>query len=477
MLKATQRERVIAQLATKLGTTAVPLLGRILASGEIHAREAARGALGQLANELHTRTRVISELRAITLDAKHSDDAKVCALGLLSELGEHGAARFTDPVAIQRRSALALAAQLETPMDVANAADMMVRQLADRDVVQMLEVLLEVAPAAALRLSHELGVRLDIDPEQRAKIAAIVMPGRLQGAVPTTSDHRTRPTHVAVLVDADARIIVVATAKVNGEKRWRRWAVLIGGSGCIDDCLHEDATRDTSLDPTASLVANLCADGYRVASSELDHARTLVATAARRSVRAATSEGGPNRALASSYYLGRDLLDLADEHVVVDRVATPAPLSRALDLLAAGDFAEARSLLENCGPGAQANDGWIADWAGALGACYLALGDATAAVAPLERAIAAEPWPLHYWNLATALHLLGDSRGCHTALRRFVATSAHRTSLSDDPEQLHRLAHAERMVAELARIARLDRRRPRRSSRATAERSAKRKKR
>src|SRR5687768_9757868 len=119
---------VLERLARKLGATAIPLLGRELRQTDAFRREAARTALALLATT-DARVRVIRELRVVTGDTS-ADEAKVCALGLLAELGEHAAARFSDPAAIQRRSALALAAQLDGPSDVASAIDMMVRQLA-----------------------------------------------------------------------------------------------------------------------------------------------------------------------------------------------------------------------------------------------------------------------------------------------------------------------------------------------------------
>jgi tetratricopeptide (TPR) repeat protein len=465
------QQRSLALLVEKLGATCIPLLGRAMKTGITGRLEAARDAFAALASiDDAMRARVIAQLHAITGDSA-SDEIKVCALGLLAELGEHGAARFADPKAIQRRSAEALAAQLGSAGDIANAADMMVRQLGDTDVVQMLEALTEVAPDAAQRLGGELAQRLDIEPAQRARIAAVVA-STLPAPIEPSDSLRERPTHVAVLVDANARIVVVATRKIDGDRRprrpwrWRRWAVLIGDSGCIDGCLHEDAHAPAS-DPSAALIANLCADGYRVASNEHDHARTLVATAARRTARAGQ--------LTSSYYLGRDLLDLRDAHVVPALVErAPAPLARALDLLATGELAAARALLEQCPPDA------TGDVDGALGACLLALDQHAAAVAPLERAIACEPaWPLHHWNLAAALHRLGDARGCLQALRRFVATSAATTGLHDDPDQPQRLAHAELLLAEIQRIARLDRsdRRDRRRAtpaRATTKRRKKR---
>lgn len=438
--------RAIEQTIHTLGATAVPFLARTMRNGTPVTREAARNALAQLAGG-EARGRVLDALRAMTTDA--SDDIKVSALGLLAELGEPTAARFADPVAIQRRSAIALAAQLDTPAEIASAADMLVKGVPGRDVVQILEVLLEVAAGAAHRLAGELALRLDIDAEQRARIASTVAaapPAESPGLRPE------RPTHVAVLVDMehdgrDGRIIVVATRKCNGERRWRRWAVLISETGVIEDCVHEETVAG-NLDPTAALLSNLCGDGYRVVSSELDHARTLVATAARRTTR-------QDHALTSGYYLGRDLLDLRDAHVIAGAVEA-STLARAVELLADGDLEGARTQFEQCAPDVTTT----ADWSGGYGACLLALGDHAAAVAPLERAVGAEPtWPLHHWNLGVALHRVGDARGCHAALRRFLSTSQIPGGLVEDLAQPARVTHARQLIAEIERIARLDRKR------------------
>jgi tetratricopeptide (TPR) repeat protein len=447
----------IERITRRLGALAVPLLGRELRGADPRRRDAARDALACLAqideagrSGASVRARVIDELRGIASCAA-IDDAKVCALGLLAELGEHATARFADPSAMQRRSALALAAQLDTPADVASAADFMIRQLDPAELEQMLEILVEVAPAAARRLGDELAARLDVASEQRDRLAALVeaippaAEGRPRGA-PELPHRAARPAQVAVLVDAAARLVVVASRRAAGSRRWRRWAVLIGASGRIEDCLHEeDAGEPGDATP---LIANLCADGYRVASRELDHARAVVAKAAR------ATALDPDR-LTPAYYLGRDLLELGDAHLGDRRTGDPTALAlgRAVELLAAGDPARARALLQRCDPR-------HADVAGALAACLLAQGDDAGAISGaiehLARAIAAEPeWPLHHWNLAIALQRQGDAAGCYQALHRFISTSAAPSGLYADPEQPGRIACAERMLAELERAARL----------------------
>jgi len=442
---STSPQRTSAQverIALRLGVTAVPLLGRELRGPDPRRREGARSALATIASgEPRSRARVLDELRAIT-DGESCDEVKVCALGLLAELGERGEATFTDPTAIQRRSAVALAAQLGTDADVASAADLMVRQLADSDIIQMIEVMVEAAPAEAYRLANELAQRLDLAHDARDRITTTIASDTKPTLASGRARRTARPSQVAVLVDASARLVVVATRKVIGEKRWRRWAVLIGSHGRIDDCLHEEDAADDG----AALLASLCGDGYRVASTDLEHARTVVATAARLT---ASSASASSSALGSSYYLGRDLLELGDAHVAGRPSPIAATLGRAVELIGEGDLTRAEALLVRC-------DAENPDAAAALASIHLARREPAAAIDALGRALAVEPeWPLHHWNHAAALHQLGDATGCYHALRRFVTTSAAPSGLYGDPDQPSRVACAERMLADLERAARL----------------------
>lgn len=460
----------IERITRRLGPLAVPLLGRELRGADPRRRDAARDALAYLArigterspsegwSGAAVRSRVIQELRGVAARAE-SDDAKVSALGLLSELGEHATARFADPSAMQRRSALALAAQLDTPANVASTADLMIQQLGAGDLEQMLELLVEAAPTAARRLADELAARLDLPAAQRDRITGLVesiapVAPASAGTDPSTGTstdpgtaaaaprRATRPVQVAVLVDAAARLVVVVGRRAPGARRSRRWAVLIGAAGRIDHCFHEEAPGEAA--ESGPLIAELCADGYRVASQDPDHARAIVAKAAR------LTAIDPEQ-LCSAYYLGRDLLELGDAHLGDRRGGDPAALAlgRAIELLAAGEHTRARTLLARCDPRHP-------DVAAAMAACLLARGDDAEAVVHLTSAIAAEPdWPLHHWNLAIALQRQGDLDGCYAALRRFVATSAAPTGLFADPAQPGRVACAERMMIELERRARL----------------------
>ncbi len=439
----------VERLVHRLGATCVPLLGRELCHGDPRRRDAARAALAHLATT-DARPRVIGELRRIAASAA-ADDGKVCALGLLAELGERGTASFADPHAIQRRSALALAAQLDTQADVAAAADLMIRQLAPDDRLQLLAVMVQAAAPAAQRLAAELCVRLDLPAEHRERINEIVFgapdcdAAEVCAAVDAPAARPPRPTHVAILVDAAARLVVVASRKVAGERRWRRFAVLIHRDGHIEDCLHEDATDDH-----APLIANLVADGYRVASSDLERARGIVAAAARQTATAGLSADEPAR-LAGAYYLGRDLLDLGDAHLGGRAHAHPtsSTLGRAVELIADGEPARAQMLLARC-----AKDS--ADAVAAQAAALVAQGKLAEALPLLHRACELESqFALHYWNLASVLHQLADRDGCMAALRRFLHASSTPSGLIADPDQPARVGLAHRMVADLQRAARL----------------------
>jgi len=430
----------VERVVTRLGATCVPLLGRELCERDSRRREAARIALAQLAVKTPARARVVAELRRIAA-SDACDDGKVSALGLLAELGERGAARFTDPSAIQRRSALALATQLDNAADVAAAADMMIHQLSDDEIVHLIGVMVGASSGAAYHLAIELCARLDLAADTRERIADLALG---QPAPLPVVTRAPRPTHCAVLVDTTNRAVVVASRKVSGERRWRRWAVLIGPHGAIDDCIHEELSGPDG--DHAPLVASLIADGYQVATTDLERARGIVAAAARYS----SDDQDAGSKLSSAYYLGRDLLDLGEAHLGGRAHAHPTSntLGRAVELIADNDVPRAQVLLARCAD--------TAEVAAATATCLITQQRYSEAHVHLVRALELEPdFPLHHWNLAAVLHQLGDATGCYHALGRFLTTSEAPTGLYADPEQPSRVALASRLMADLERTARL----------------------
>jgi hypothetical protein len=441
----------LTELLTRLDTAAVPLLGRAVRDGR--SRDAARHALAALASfRAAARDRVIAELVAITEDPLIGDDAKLCAVGLLAELGERGAARFADPRAARHRCALALAQQLDTPAQLARAVDLMLERLEDTEIADMVDAMAEVATPMASRVAAELCCRLDASIDLVAIVAAVAPidtprchsaarrghsaalrgPAKPDLAI-TRAQPRTaaRPARATVLVDAAARLVVVAT------RRGRRWAVLIGAAGEIDSCEYAEG-GDADAAP---LVDALVGEGYRAATTDAAHARAIVAAAAQ------LTAGVRPDALASAYYLGRDLLDLGDAHMDGrPRVAVVAmTLGRAVELIAAGEHARALAVLRALGARCDTND---PDVAAATASCFVAQGCHAEALPHLVAACDADrAWPLHHWNLAASLHAVGDAEGCCVALRGFVAASETPTAVDGDPDQPARIDLARRLLA------------------------------
>jgi len=135
----TRSSQLIERLVQRLGSTAIPLLGRELRSMDRRRREASRTALADLAADDAIRSRVIAELRSITGSEIGGDEIKVCALVCSrssASVGPRGSP-------IRPRSSIAprshSRARSDSEADVASAADLMVRQLDEDDMVQMLE--------------------------------------------------------------------------------------------------------------------------------------------------------------------------------------------------------------------------------------------------------------------------------------------------------------------------------------------------
>lgn len=438
----TERESLIRSVRSA-GRVAIPLLSREL-GGECDRRRAlARVLLWELVTD--HRDRIVDAMHEL-LHGGGADGGKAAAIGVLAELGVgETTATFTDPRDVQRRSAAQLAAHLETRADIASAADLLVHELDADDLLNVVEAMADAAPARTTSLVDELSARLDLDGAVRSELRRIVAPLVLDAPV-SGADRRSpgRPALLALLEDAAGHRVVVVSRRAPDRAGWRNFAALIDVDGTLDDCLYEDDSTPEVLD--RDVVGTLIDQGYRRAPASVGAARAIVATAARRAA-------GSARGLPSAYYLGRDLLGLGDTHLANRvRASHLATLhGRAVDLLAAGEHARARPLLEHCSRLAPDD----ADVAASLGSCLLAAGELDAARAQLELAARLEPtWSLHHWNLAAAHHKAGDLGGCWRALRDYLTRATGASDLGD-AGHTDRLAVAHRFVADFERAAHL----------------------
>lgn len=476
----------------QLGPVAMPLLLRELAGGAAPRVALARQLLlAQAVDDGELRARALRGLHALA--AGGDDGVKARALGLLDELGEPTAASFADPDAVQRQNAVAIAEQLGSDAEIAAAADLMTRQLDPDEMIALLEIMTETTPEPAAKLVRELSGRTDLEGSVRSEVRRLAaaswlerdleeragspaaQPEEKTGASADASSKRgrmprgTRPRRrtgapsvpavsaiasakasplasslesVLILADDHGSQVVLAVKKSDAQRRWRRFAVLVGADGALEDCLYEDDVPAAELGAPENtpLYCGLLAEGYKLVDDDADRGRAIAAEAARRAAAI------PYR-LTSSYYLGRDLLELGELHLgprpSLGRSEIATAVGRAVDLLAAGEVARARELALLCARVAPDNP----DVASTLGQCHLAAGELTAAAEWLGRAAAAEPgWPMHYWNLAVVHHRAEAFGPCADALAAYL-TAAEGKRLLDDGGHPERIALARRYLA------------------------------
>ena len=440
-------ERATLADARALGATAVPACIRALL-GPTSGRPWVIAVLRAVAEEVPDRVR--TALRTLT-DGSAPDDVKLSALSLLAELGdERATARFADPIAVHRASLARFESQLGTPADVASAAELLLSRLSPSALVEFVEAFAEACPEGARRLGEELCARVELDVQARLEVERLLAPLRLAAATPGRP--QGRPALLTGLEHDDGRAVIAIARRIPGERRWRSLCVLIDAGGALADVLYRDA--GTLAELRGEVIDPIAADGYRRIAVTAASARRVVAVAARRAV-------ALGRALPSGYYLGRDLLELADSHLQGERAADAAALlGRALELLAGGDRARARPLLEHV-VGRRPDD---AEAVSALGLCLLGLGMIDDALRTLARAAELEPtWPLHHWNLAAAAHRAGRLDVCAQALAEFLGRADEPGAAAIDAGHGRRVALARRFVADHRRyeVAREDRPEPR----------------
>ncbi len=407
----------------RLGPTAVPLLVRHLDA----PHQAQRTLLRDIARALAEPAR--DRLRGALAEAIRggADSTKAAAQCLLAELGAPvpAAARFDDAVAIQRRTARQLAAQLGSAADVAAAAELMISRLDPGELVAIAMVMLEQAPDVAPHLVRELAGRPQLGADVRASLLRAVAPLPAPTAWPMPRVRWQRR-----LVGPDGAEVL---ARVGAGAR--AVALHVDARGVLTSGWYDDGGGVARLQ--RELLAPLARDGYALAP-ELDPRPRLAAAAA-----AATRLGLP---LPSAYYLGRDLFGLTCEHLGARAPLAPASLLHGLgvDRLAARDAAGARSSLERAA--AMAPDD--ADVAASLGLCLLALGDAADATRWLGRARTLDPrWPMHHWNHAAAALAAGATADGHASLRAYVR-AVERSPAGATDEHRARRAQAIELVGE-----------------------------
>jgi len=432
-------ERTVHRLGRELGSTSVPLLLRKLAARDEREVRLAQELL-RLAGavEAASRARVTDSLRGLA--AAPDEALRKRAAALLGEIGDsEEQTAADDPSSMRDRSLRELARCLDTAAEVARAADLLVVQLDDEELLSFLDDFAASEAPRAAALIDELLVRDDLDERTRSELRRLRAPLR-------TPHKTTRPAAratVRVGEHEDGRCVIVGTVRRDGSRpvRYRSlWAVIDEAGQLVDAGYCSELTGGAVQ---RDLIAPMREEGFEVerAATRLGRTRLIAAT------RATIAAGGE---LPSDFYLGRDIFGMRDEHWTHGRDADgdlTALLARAIDLQSIGEHARAKPLFERyvaCRP----DD---AEGLANLGVCLMEMGEVADACEHLGRATQLDPEEaLHHWNLAAAAHRAGQLGRCYLALKDYIANADARGDAGE------RLQSALASIAEYERIARLE---------------------
>lgn len=441
-------ERTWLRLVDQLGTTALPLCLRELASPRDERGQWAYTLIARIA-ENGAGPRVMAELQRVA-EGNCGEGAKMRALALLTDLGGDlpESTHVTDIGAIHDRSLTQLAECLTNREEIARAADMLCGQLSTTELVQLVDALCLRAPERALPLIDEMLLRADVDERGRSELRRLRAPlrDRFRTGTPLPARQRSRAETVTRIGrNENGRMVVTASRRRRGSRppRWRALCALIGEDGDLIDGLYRDDYTAHGVE--RDVIEPLTTRGYTFEDATPTDCAALLASAAR-----ITHER--SQPMPRGYYLGRDLLGLYDEHVgtSADKAAEDhlaALLGRAVDLLGDDQLLRARALLERYVTQRPSDaEGWTN-----LGLCVLSLGDAAAAHRHLSRAAHLEPDdPVHDWNIASAAHRDGRRGGCYLALSSYLDK---RDAASGSTE---RVDIARAFISEFERLASLE---------------------
>ncbi len=429
------------RIAAQLGATAVGLCARKLECASEGQAHWAYTLLDAIARDDGARPRVVSALRAIAETSTVTDDRKVLALALLTELGETlPTIHLQDLDGAHEQSMRELARCLVSPATVARAVDLLLTRLDVDELISLLESMSTTDCQRAATILDEVLLRDDISGACRDELR------RLRAPLPAAS--RARPssrtkTELLLGDGPSGATIIIAVRRRRGSRPLRKRALCcsITEGGVLVDALYGDDFTPRGVD--REVIRPLEGDGYVFAEISARRAAELLTEAARTTVQC----GHP---LPRAYYLGRDIFGLYDEHLLPrssEHVHAPL-LARAIDLMADDDFAEALPLLEKfVGEVPEVADGWAN-----LGLCHLRVGEVGGACRHLGRAARLEADnPLHHWNLAAAVHRAGRLGGCYLALGDYVDNCAADPSTSEDQHQV-----AVDLIAEYERFSALE---------------------
>jgi tetratricopeptide (TPR) repeat protein len=422
--RSAQHKNAIYQLVDHIGALAVPTLLRQLFADSGSAHWATELLIRLADSEARCRRiagALLSEMQTATLP----ETCKFAVAELLGYLGEP--VPWPDFVSAEdsaQHSLCDLAACIDSPSELARAADTLLADLPTPEVVEFVEDFANQEPRIALLLIDELLVRDSLSERTQAALRqlgasasiecrSICLPQRsLEPAV-------SRPgLRLAKHASGRSALIAYAGSLAHGPRRYRALSLLVDAMGILQDCEYlEQVPRST----VESLILHPLAEaGYELSPVAPGALKQHAISAAQFRMRS-------GKTLPRGYFLGRDLMGLRDEHQpkrsadAEQRVQDAALLARGTELLSRGRAELARDLLLLYTKGHPSDSEALAT----LGTCLVKTGETEAARAYLNRAATLAPDVGRYhWNRAALAHQEGRIGECFLALKDYLGCNA-----------------------------------------------------
>ncbi len=343
--RSADHKNAIFQLVEHIGAMAIPTLVRQLLSGTSSSIWASE-LLIHLAKFCHSRQRIVHVLLPML---QHSDVPYSCQVAVsevLTVLGEN--VPWPSPCSTNEdHSSLSnLASCIASPAKLARAASSLLRELAATDLLEFVEDFSDDQPAVALSLVREFLVRDSLTSNMRSALQKLAISVEASNQPPVVSTHSVpRCPDLRMARHNDGRSALIAYAQCAPRSRvahvppstYRALCLLIDPSGTLQNCEYLEQVPRSTIE--SLMLRPLAEADYEVFPIAPGTLRQHAIAASHQRLRA-------GNAMPRSYYLGRDLIDLSDEHLL-------------------GRFARAQKRSKNAARLARGTEGRI-------GECYVA---------------------------------------------------------------------------------------------------------
>lgn len=422
--RSLEHKSAIYQLVDHIGALAVPTLLRQLFVDSSSAQWATE-LLIRLADS-EARCRRITKALLVELQATAlREDCKFAVAELLGYLGEPVPwPEFVSAEDSAQHSLCDLATCIDSPAELARAADTLLADLPITEVVEFVEDFASQEPSIALLLIDELLVRDSLTERTRASLRELGASASLECrsiSLPTKplQTASSRPgLRLAKHASGRSALIAYASGQAHGPRRYRALSLLVDASGVLQDCEYLEQVPHSTVE--SLLLQPLAEAGYELSPVAPGALKQHAIAAAQFRLRS-------GKALPRSYYLGRDLMGLRDEHMpkrsklAERRVQDAALLARGTELLSRGRVEVARDLLLLYAKGHPTDCEALAT----LGTCLVRTGETEKARKYLNRAAELAPDVGRYhWNRAALAHQEGRIGECFLALKDYLGCSA-----------------------------------------------------